>query len=164
MGKTILLNLSDVKLEGDILDIGESYGVIYSLSKEGLDELSIDIIDGENKIEQDIEKYDTCTMFFSLSSIWRENTRANLIKDISKYVKKGGNIYIWDIKKETGTVCSNQVMALLPSGNVKEFTFKNLNPIVKSNIDDTLEIFSKEYSIVEQKCWEDIFFIKAKKN
>ena len=46
MGKTILLNLSNINLKGDILDIGESYGVIYSLSKEILDELSIDVIEG----------------------------------------------------------------------------------------------------------------------
>ena len=34
MGKTIVLNLSDVKLNGDILDVGESFGVIYNISKE----------------------------------------------------------------------------------------------------------------------------------
>ncbi len=28
MGKTIVLNLSDVKLQGNIIDIGESFGVI----------------------------------------------------------------------------------------------------------------------------------------
>ena len=37
MGKTIILNLSNVILEGDILDVGEIYGVIYNLSKEAFD-------------------------------------------------------------------------------------------------------------------------------
>ena len=49
MGKTIILNLSNVILEGDILDVGESYGVIYNLSKEAFDELAIDYIEDDNK-------------------------------------------------------------------------------------------------------------------
>lgn len=163
MGKTILLNLSNVNLKGDILDIGESFGVIYSLSKDTLDELSIDIVEGQDKEIYKKEKYDTCTMFFSLSSIWREGARANLIKDISKLIKKGGDIFIWDINKEIGEIFNNKVMALLPSGKIKEFEFKNLNPIIKSNIDDTKEMLKEEYLLVEEKCWENIFFLKAKK-
>lgn len=163
MGKTILLNLSNINLKGDILDIGESYGVIYSLSKEILDELSIDVIEGKDKKVYEKEKYDTCTMFFSLSSIWREGARTNLIKDTSKLIKEGGEIYIWDINKDFGEIFNNKVMALLPSGKIKEFEFKNLNPVSKSNIDETKEMLKNEYLVVEEKCWENIFFLKAKK-
>ena len=54
-------------------------------------------------------------------------------------------------------------MALLPSGKIKEFEFKNLNPVSKSNIDETKEMLKNEYLVVEEKCWENIFFLKAKK-
>ena len=45
MGKTIILNLSDIKLTGDVLDVGESYGVIYNISKDAIDEVSLDLLE-----------------------------------------------------------------------------------------------------------------------
>ena len=101
MGKTIILNLSGIKLNGDILDVGESYGVIYNISKDAIDEVCVDLLEGsidENKIDGE---YDICTVFFYLSSIWRDSNRINLIKEVSKLVKAGGEIYIWDINKES---------------------------------------------------------------
>ncbi|WP_300887360.1 hypothetical protein [uncultured Clostridium sp.] len=137
MGKTIILNLSGVKLTGDVLDVGESYGVIYNLSKDTIDEVSVDMLEGTIDEKNTYGEYDTCTVFFYLSSIWRDSNKFNLIKEASKLVKVGGEIYIWDINKEIGEVSNNKVMAVLPSGKTKEFEFKNLNPLSKSNIDDT---------------------------
>ena len=54
-------------------------------------------------------------------------------------------------------------MSVLPSGKIKEFEFKNLNPLSKSNIDDTKKMLENIYSISEEKVWEDIFFIRGKK-
>lgn len=163
MGKTIILNLSDVKLKGDVLDVGENYGIIYSISKEAFDEVSVDVVEG-NEINVEVYgEYDTCTMFFCLSKYWREGARAKLIQEVSKLVKVGGEICLWDINKEVGSVFNNKVISVLPSGDTKEFEFKNLNPIIKSNIDDTNKLLSKYYSVIEEKCWEDIFFIRGKK-
>ena len=163
MGKTIILNLSDIKLTGDVLDVGESYGVIYNISKDAIDEVSVDLLEGSIDEKNTYGGYDTCTVFFYLSSMWREANKINLIKEASKLVKVGGEIYIWDINKENGEVFNNKVMAVLPSGKTKEFEFKNLNPISKSNIDDTKRLLSDIYIIKEEKVWEDIFFIKGEK-
>lgn len=163
MGKTIILNLSAVKLSGDILDVGESYGVIYNISKDTIDEISIDLLEGDIDEKKINQRYDTCTIFFYLSNLWRESHRIDLIKEVNKLVKIGGNIYIWDINKEMGEVSNNKVMAVLPSGKIKEFEFKNLNPISKSNIDTTKKLLGDIYSIKEEKIWEDIFFIKGEK-
>ena len=163
MGKTIILNLSGVKLTGDVLDVGESYGVIYNLSKDTIDEVSVDMLEGTIDEKNTYGEYDTCTVFFYLSSIWRDSNKFNLIKEASKLVKVGGEIYIWDINKEIGEVSNNKVMAVLPSGKTKEFEFKNLNPLSKSNIDDTKKMLSNIYDIKEEKVWEDIFLIKKKK-
>ena len=54
-------------------------------------------------------------------------------------------------------------MAVLPSGKIKEFEFKNLNPLSKSNIDDTKRMLSDIYDIKEEKVWEDIFFVRGEK-
>ncbi|WP_299993991.1 hypothetical protein [uncultured Clostridium sp.] len=163
MGKTIILNLSGVKLTGDVLDVGESYGVIYNLSKDTIDEVSVDMLEGTIDEKNTYGEYDTCTVFFYLSSVWRDSNKFNLIKEASKLVKVGGEIYIWDINKEIGEVSNNKVMAVLPSGKTKEFEFKNLNPLSKSNIDDTKKMLSNIYDIKEEKVWEDIFFIRAEK-
>ncbi|WP_195988832.1 hypothetical protein [Clostridium sp. D53t1_180928_C8] len=162
MGKTIILNLSDIKLTGDVLDVGESYGVIYNISKDAIDEVSVDLLEGS--IDENTHGgYDTCTVFFYLSSMWRDANKINLIKEASKLVKVGGEIYIWDINKEIGEVFNNKVVAVLPSGKTKEFEFKNLNPISKSNIDDTKRMLGDIYTIKEEKVWEDIFFVKGEK-
>ena len=163
MGKTIILNLSGVKLSGDVLDVGESYGVIYNLSKEVFDELAIDYVEDNNKDILLSEGYDTCTIFFYLSDIWREGGRAKLIEDVTRFVKKGGNIYIWDINKEIGKVFNNKIRAVLPSEKIKEFEFKNLNIMSKSNLEDTKKLLEPNYKITEEKIWEDIYFVKGKK-
>ena len=56
MGKTIILNLSGVKLSGDVLDVGESYGVIYNISKDAIDEVSIDLLEGDIDEKKDYSK------------------------------------------------------------------------------------------------------------
>ena len=113
MGKTIILNLSGVKLSGDVLDVGESYGVIYNISKDAIDEVSIDLLEGDIDEKKVTQKYDTCTIFFYLSNLWMESSRADLIKEVNKLIKVGGEIYIWDINKEMGEISNNKVMTVL---------------------------------------------------
>ncbi|GAB6169453.1 hypothetical protein JCM1393_19130 [Clostridium carnis] len=163
MGKIIVLNLSDVKLKGDVLDIGESFGVIYNLSKDVMDEVSVDYIGSENRHLLKEREYDTCTMFFHLNKIWSNNSREKLIDEVTKYLKVGGEICIWDINKSVGEIASNKIRAILPSGKLKEFEFKNLNPLVKCDSYETKKILEKYYKIEETKVWEDLHFVKAVK-
>ena len=163
MGKTIVLNLSDVILEGDVLDVGESYGVIYNLSKEAFDEVAIDYVEDNNKDILLSEGYDSCTIFFYLSNIWREGVRKKLIEDVTRFIKKGGKIFIWDINKDIGHVFNNKIKAVLPSNNIKEFDFKNLNIMSKSNLEDTKKLLGSKYKITEEKIWKDIYFVIGEK-
>ncbi|WP_294364351.1 hypothetical protein, partial [uncultured Clostridium sp.] len=114
----------------------------------------------EKKVTQ---KYDTCTIFFYLSNLWMESSRADLIKEVNKLIKVGGEIYIWDINKEIRDRINNKIIAVLPSGKYKEFEFKNLNPIIRSNIEENKKLLEKYYIIEETKLWEDIHFIRGKK-
>ena len=161
MGKTIILNLSEIELKGNILDIGESFGVIYNISKEIESELAIDYVNSEDKNNLLENEYDVCTMFFSLSKIWTNYARLKLIEEISKYIKPNGEIYIWDINKEIKEIINNKIIAILPSGKDREFDFKNINPIIKSNVDENQKILEKYFKIEETKIWEDIHFIKG---
>lgn len=161
MGKTIVLNLSDINLKGNILDVGESYGVIYNMSKEISDEISIDTLISEGEDLEIKEKYDCCTVFFYLSSVWSMATRYSLLDDVSKYIKKNGCIYIWDINKEVGEFINNNIRVFLPSEKVKDFEFRNLNPLSKSSIDETKIMLEKNFNIEETREWEEVYFIKA---
>ena len=79
-------------------------------------------------------------------------------------IKVGGEIYIWDINKEIGKLFNNKIRVILPSEKIKEFQFKNLNPMSSSSIEETRKILSGQFDIEEEKVWEDIYYIKARKN
>lgn len=162
MGKRIILNLREVKLKGDILDVGESFGVIYNLSKDILGELAIDFVIDDSS-EENYGTYDTCAMFFHLSSVFSKSGKQKLIEDVAKYLKPGGEVYIWDINKDSKEIIKNNITAILPSGKMKEFEFKNLNPLSKSLIDINKKLLEKSFEIEDTKLWEDIHYIKAKK-
>ena len=102
-------------------------------------------------------------MFFSLSKMWNGFSRARIIEEVSKYMRVGGEIYIWDINKEVRDMINNKIIAVMPSGKFKEFEFKNLNPIIKSNMEENKKLLEKSYKIEETKLWEDIHFIRGKK-
>lgn len=163
MGKTIVLNLSHINIRGDVLDVGESFGVIYNIAKDIDDEVSVDYIEEENSEVLKERSYDNCTIFFALSNIWGDSQRERLLQKISRSIKTGGSIYIWDINKEIGKLFNNKIRVILPSEKIKEFQFKNLNPMSSSSIEDTRKILTEQFCIQEEKVWEDIYYIKARK-
>ena len=164
MGKTLVIDLEDIILKGDILDVGEkNLGIIYSISKEAEEELSLDYVSGESKIELKDRKYDACTFFFELNKLWTNLEKEKLIKEVSSYLNEFGEIYVWDINKERGKVFNNKVKVILPNGKIKEFIFKNLNVLLSSNLEEIKKILEKHFDIEETKAWEDVFFIKGKK-
>lgn len=164
MGKILVINLENINLKGDILDVGqENFGVIYSISKEAQSELSLDYVFSDDKEELQESEYDACTLFFNLNRFWSNIEKEKLIKEVNSYIKEDGEILIWDINKERGKVFNNKIRVILPKGKVKQFTFKNLNPIISSNVDDVKKIILKYFNIEEIKVWEDMFFIRAKK-
>ena len=92
MGKTLVINLEDVKLEGDILDVGEkNLGIIYNLTKEVQEEMSLDYVNEERKVELKNNAYDACTFFFELNKIWTSIEREKIIKEIYKLSAYGND-------------------------------------------------------------------------
>lgn len=164
MGKVLVLNMKDIKFDGDILDVStDNAGVIYSISKEVEEELSIDYIDEEDKLEK--KKYDVCTFFFNINALWTPWRKDNLIKKVTSSLKDNGRIYLWDMSKNRGEIIDYKVKVILPHNKIKEVSFKNLNPLATCNFEEIQKILSKYYIIQEEKQWEDVFFISAvKKN
>ena len=157
MGKTLVINMKDIVIEGDILDVaGDITGIID-------DEISVDYVDGENKNLLKHRKYGACTFFFNLNKVWGSRKKERIIKEISQYLNKDGDIYVWDINKERGKIIDNKVKVILPNEKVKEIEFKNYNPLLTCSFEEVKKILEKYCKIEETKVWEDIFFIKAKK-
>ncbi|AGX44066.1 hypothetical protein [Clostridium saccharobutylicum] len=164
MTKTLVINLEDINLQGDILDVGEkNSGIIYNISKEVEEELSLDYVCEDTKIELKNRQYDACTFFFELNKIWTNTQKERLISEVSNYVKEDGEIYIWDINKERGKVFNNKIRVILPNNKIKEFAFKNLNILSHSNIEEIKKILKKHFKVEVTKVWEDIFFIRGRK-
>lgn len=164
MGKTLVIDLEDVAIHGDIIDVGENnLGIIYNISKEAENELSLDYVNNDTKTDLQNRKYDAGTFFFELNKLWTAMEKERLIKEISSYIKDFGQIFIWDINKERGKVFNNKIKVILPKGKIKEFTFRNLNILLSSNIDEIKKIIEKYFKIDETKAWEDVFFIKGTK-
>ncbi len=163
MKKTIILNLENIKIEGDILDVAcENSGIVCSFSEEAKEEMALD------KAYDDIEsikdkKYDACTFFFNLNSLWTLNKKEALIDEVSECLKDNGEIYIWDINKNVGELVDSKLRVLLPNGKIDEYNIKNNNIFSSSNYEETKSILEKTFVIEETKVWEDVYFIKGVK-
>jgi len=164
LGKTLVINMQEVYIKGDILDVAkENTGIIYNISKRTEEELSIDYIDANNKNILRRSKYDACTFFFNINSIWGIKRRESLFKEVYSYLKENGEIYIWDIKKERGDFIDNNVEVMLPRNKLKTIELKNYNPLITCDFEEIKKILEKYYEIEETKMWEDIFFIRGVK-
>lgn len=164
MGKTLVINMDYLELKGDILDISEeNAGVIYSISKDIEEELSVDYVDESNKQVLKGREYSACTLFFNLNKLWGNRKKEALVKDVTKYIKKEGKIFLWDINKEVGQKIFNKVNFICPNGTVRSGTVKNNNLLSCCSFEETIKIVEKYYIIEETKVWQEMFFIKGRK-
>lgn len=160
--KTLVLNFEDIKIEGNILDVAcESLGIINSISEEAKSEIAVDYVEKEEESMLQNSKYDACTFFFNLNTLWNINKREKLINEISDYLEKDGSIYIWDINKNIGELVDSKLKVLLPKGDIREYRIKNNNLFSSSSFEETKKILEKTFKIEETKVWEDIYFIKG---
>ncbi len=162
MRKTLVLNFEDIKIEGNVLDVAcESLGIINSISEEAQSEIALDYVGKEDNSMLQNSKYDACTFFFNLNSLWNINKREKLINEISNYLDKSGKIYVWDINKNIGELVDSKLKVLLPKGDIREYRIKNNNLFSSSSFEETKKILEKTFKIEETKVWEDIYFIKG---
>lgn len=157
-----MLNFEDIKIEGNILDVAcESLGIINSILEEAKSEIAVDYVEKEEESMLQNSKYDACTFFFNLNTLWNINKREKLINEISDYLEKDGSIYIWDINKNIGELVDSKLKVLLPKGDIREYRIKNNNLFSSSSFEETKKILEKTFKIEETKVWEDIYFIKG---
>ena len=163
MKHSILINLENENLRGNVLDVGfYNYGITYSLFKNGSDEISVDYLQGKDeKAKIEIDFYDSCIVFFALSNIWFKYNRKRMLLDLMKHIKKGGNIYIWDLDKPYGKIFNNRLKVILPGGEIKIIKLKELNIVKDTSFELTKKILEDYFNIIDCKTSDNIYCIKA---
>jgi ubiquinone/menaquinone biosynthesis C-methylase UbiE len=124
MKKSIFINLEDLKLQGNVLDISlKGCNVVPRLLKlqENEEEaLQTDYIRWDSGvIPTEDSQFDTGIAMFSLGRAAGRHKTVRIIKEVSRVLKHGGSIIIWDVNsKITMPLTFIDIKALLPDRNV----------------------------------------------
>ena len=165
MERLVFINMENEILTGNLLDVGmDTYGIVYNLYKENNEEIAVDYINGSGE-KKNIEEnnYDGCVLLFSLRNIKLKLYKKKLVKDIYKFLKEDGNIYIWDIDKGINSVFNGRIRILLPNRKVKEIIIKDYNIFKNSSKESTVKLLKDYFEIVDIKASSNVYYIKGKK-
>jgi ubiquinone/menaquinone biosynthesis C-methylase UbiE len=164
--KEVFINLEKEIFKGNLLDIGFSnYGIIYNIYKQFNDDSSVvEYIEGkEASIAIKEGTYDTCALFFTLSDIKFSLSKNKLIKDIYRFLKDDGLLYIWDIDKGFVKTFNSTIKIVLPDKSTKQISLKDLNIFKNSSKESTMKILQPYFEILTLKNSDDIYYMICKK-
>ncbi|AVQ37268.1 hypothetical protein C7M56_00720 [Clostridium botulinum] len=161
----IVINMENEIFRGNLLDVGtDNYGIIYNIYKQYNEDSNLEYINGAEEKENIKEGYyDNCILLFSFSNIFFKKNRMSLIRDIYRYLKEGGNVYIWDIDKKLKETFNGKIKILLPGEKVKNISIKDLNLLKDSSIDTTIKLLDAYFEIKDLKSSDGVYYIKGKK-
>lgn len=161
--KEAVISIGEEVFQGDMLDIASGdNGIIYNFYKEYNNEIAVDYVNSKNKVTCNIDHlYDTCVLLFTLGSITYNIQKSSLLRDINKYLKEGGRIYIWDMDKGCGKVFSRKIRILSPSHKGSNICVKDYNLIKDNSMKTMLKLIRKYFCICDLKTYDGIFYIKA---
>jgi len=164
--REVFINLEKEIFKGNLLDIGFSnHGIIYNICKQYIDDSkSVEYIEGkEEKIKIDEGSYDTCVMFLTLSDIKFTQTRKKMIKDVYKFLKEDGLLYIWDIDKGFAKTFISRINILLPDKSTKKINLRDLNLFKNSSKENTIKILAPYFEIITMKSSDNIYYMICKR-
>jgi len=166
MKREVFINLEKEIFKGNLLDIGFSnHGIIYNICKEYIDDRScVEYVEGKDDKKKIKEgSYDTCALFLTLSDIKLTQNKKSLIKDIFKFLKEDGLLYIWDIDKGFLKTFSSGINILLPDKSTKQINLIDLNIFKNSSKENTMKILQPYFEIITLKNSENIYYMICKR-
>ena len=166
MKKEAFINLEKEIFKGNLLDIGFSnHGIIYNIYKQYIDESSVvDYFEGkEAKARIQEGTYDTCALFLTLSDVKFTSNKNELIKDIYRFLKSDGLLYIWDIDKNFIKIFNSKIKILLPDKSTKKINFRNLNIFTNNSKENTMKILQPYFEILTMTNSDNIYYMVCKK-
>ncbi|MGH4139819.1 class I SAM-dependent methyltransferase [Clostridium sp.] len=166
MKREVFINLEKEIFKGNLLDIGFSnHGIIYNICKQYIDDRScVEYVEGKNDMHKIKEgSYDTCVLFLTLSGIKLTQSKKTLIKDIYKFLKEDGLLYIWDIDKGFLNTFSSSINILLPDKSTKQINLRDLNIFKNNSKESTMRILQPYFKITTLKNSDNIYYMVCKR-
>lgn len=164
MCNSVFISLENTIYPGNVLDIGkDNYGVVYNLFKYFNKDGEIEYFEGKGKKNIEFKQYDNCILFFSLNTIINKIEKQKVLSEINNYLKEDGLLYIWDIDKKPLKPYENIIRVCMPDKTLKEFNIKDNNPLKDSSIELTRSLLEKNFSIIDYKSGNDIYYFICKK-
>lgn len=165
MKKEVFISLEKEIFKGNLLDIGFSnHGIIYNIYKQYNDDSSIEYLEGkEEKIRIEEGQYDVCAMFLALSDMKFTLSKKKLIKDIYKFLKPDGLLYIWDIDKGFVKAFNSIIKVVLPDKSTKQVSLRDFNILKNSSKENTMKILQPYFEILTLKNSDNIYYMICKK-
>jgi len=164
--KEVFINLEKEIFKGNLLDIGFSnHGIIYNICKQYIDDNnSVEYIEGkEDKIKIQEGSYDTCVMFLTLSDIKFTQGRKKIIKDVYKFLKEDGLLYIWDIDKGFAKTFNSRINIFLPDKSTKKINLMDINVFKNCSKENTIKILQPYFEIITLKNSDNIYYMICKR-
>lgn len=165
MSKTIFINMENQIFRGNLLDVGlHNEGIIYNIYKEFNDNINVEYINGKEE-EENIKEdyYDNCILLFSFNKLWLNFKKKNFIKDIYKYLREDGLLYIWDVDKGYNKIFNGHVKILIPGGKIKKIKIRDFNILKNNSKENTVKLLDKYFKILDLKNSDGLYYIKAQR-
>ena len=160
-----VIDLRELELMGEVLEIGrdDNY-IVYKFLKEQGEEISVDIVENEEKFKEESKaKYDNIVLFFFLSSLNSKKEKLALIKEIKDYIKPAGKLFIFDIEKKSLKPYKNKIKILFSEENYKELLILETNPLLVSNLNSVQELIKEDFYIKKSKSLEGVFLLQRER-
>lgn len=170
--KSVFVNFDDIKLEGSVLDLSvKGSSIIPSLMKlqscECDDNVQKDYIKWDSGlIPSEDSRYDTVTAMFSFGKIISRYKTARIIKEVSRVLKRGGKIIIFDINSK-GTIPFTPfyIEMVMPDRKVCRISSKTHLNKLSADFESMIRILEKNDFIIKwMKHNENIYKIVAENN
>lgn len=160
-----LIDMSDVRFGGDILDIGfENYGIIYNIYKYEKNNYDVEYFCGDQKKEgAEKNSYDSCCLFFAMNKFKSFGGRKKILHYAYESLKADGIIYVWDVDKKIMKTYRGKINIKLPDFTIKSFMINDMNIFKDCSMKKSLEILDTHFNVMESKSWDGVYYIKAQK-
>jgi hypothetical protein len=163
--KEVYINLEDEKLKGNVLDVSlDNQGIIYNLCKNSNEDIKIEYIQNNDQANSIInEYYDIVALFFTIERLGINKHIKGLLEEVTRYLKVGGQIIIWDLEKSRWKYSNFNLNVLLPGKNQKSINIKNYNIFKETSGEKIKNLLEKDFDIIELISRDNIYYIRGNK-
>lgn len=177
----ILVDLSSLVISGNILDMGyKGNGIMFRAIKKGIrygecDEAAVTVDPEEGNLRCDWlsghpaelpfqdDTFDAVTVFFSLSCIDRKYKRNKTISEVSRVLKKCGNVYLWDFSSGYTFITSKRLKIILPGMETVRTRIESPGYFKSCSMESIQPVMEHYFKIDEASDFGEYYYIRAEK-